>query len=159
MSTVALRPATGADTEFFHAVYASGRAEELAVVPWTGEQKAAFLRSQSEAQLSHYAQHYPGTEYSVVVVDGEDAGRIFVQAGARELCLMEMTLLPSYRGRGVGTGLVRAVIDRAEALGLPAVLHVESFNRAKRLYERFGFAEAGDAGVYTRMVRPAGVRS
>ena len=157
MSVPTIRPATDADTEFLHAVYAGGRSEELAPVPWTPQQKADFLRSQSEAQLTYYTEHYPRAEYSIVTLDGVDIGRIFLQSGADDLRLMDMGLLPEFRGRGIGTQLLTNVIARAETLDLPVVLHVESFNPAKRLYERFGFVDDGEVGAYRRMHLPCEV--
>jgi len=157
VSAPVLRPATDADLEFLHTVYARGRADELAAVPWPPAQKAAFLRSQSEAQLGYYREHYPAAEFWVVVADGVDAGRIFVQPGADDLRLMDMGLLPEFRNRGIGTALLTGVIARAETLGLPVVLHVESFNPAKRLYERFGFIDDGEVGAYRRMHLPCEV--
>ncbi|MDP2232531.1 MAG: GNAT family N-acetyltransferase, partial [Actinomycetota bacterium] len=151
MIEYSLRPATTADSEFMYAVYASARTEELASVPWTAEQKEMFLRSQSHAQLTYYAEHYPNAEYTIVTVNGVDVGRILTEPRAEDLRLMDMGLLPEYRGRGIGTALVRDVVARGEALGLPVVLHVESFNPAKRLYERFGFVDDGEVGAYRRM--------
>lgn len=157
MIEYSLRPATAADSEFMHAVYASARTEELAPVPWTNEQKTEFLRSQSHAQLTYYAEHYPNAEYSIVTLNGVDVGRMLTEHHAEDLRLMDMGLLPEYRGQGVGTALVTDVVARGEALGLPVVLHVESFNPAKRLYERFGFVDDGEVGAYRRMKLPCGV--
>ncbi|MDO8964026.1 MAG: GNAT family N-acetyltransferase [Coriobacteriia bacterium] len=159
MSVPSLRPAGESDVEFLHAVYACGRTDELAAVPWTDEQKAAFLRFQSEAQLAYYRDHYQRAEYSVVVVDGVDVGRIFVEHRGEDLRLMDMGLLPEYRGRGIGSALIEGVIERSGRIGLPVVLHVESFNPAKRLYERFGFVDDGEVGAYRRMVLRCGVRA
>lgn len=156
MSAPTLRPATATDTEFLHAVYASGRTEDLAVVPWSADQKASFLRSQSEAQLAYYAEHYPRAEYSIIVHDGSDIGRIFVEHRDEDLRLMDMGLLPEHRGHGVGAALLGGIVERAEQIGLPVVLHVESFNPAVRLYERFGFVDDGEVGAYRRMIRPCG---
>lgn len=160
MNGLTLRSATtDADMEFLHAVYASGRTEELAPVPWSAEQKAAFLRSQSEAQLTYYAEHYTRAEYSIVGLQGTDVGRILVEHRDEDLRLMDMGLLPEYRGRGIGTALLTAVIERSEQIGLPVVLHVESFNPAKRLYERFGFVDDGEVGAYRRMKLPRAVHA
>lgn len=157
MIEYSLRPATAADFEFMYSVYASGRSEELAAVPWSPEQKESFLRSQSHAQLAYYAEHYPNAEYSIVVVDGIDVGRILTEHRAEDLRLMDMGLLPEHRAKGVGTALVADIVARGEALGLPVVLHVESFNPARRLYERFGFIDDGEVGAYRRMKLPCEV--
>lgn len=157
MNGLSLRPATENDTDFLHAVYASGRAEEFASVPWTDEQKVEFLRGQSQAQLTYYAEHYPNAEYSIVVLDGVDIGRVLTEHRAEDLRLMDMSLLPEYRGKGVGSGLLADVVARAETLGLPVVLHVESHNPARRLYERSGFADDGEVGAYRRMKLTCGV--
>ena len=138
-------------------MYAAGRTEELACVPWTTEQRTAFLRAQSHAQLTHYREHYPRAEYSIIVSEGRDIGRMFLEHRDEDLRLMDMGLLPEHRGHGVGTALLTDVIVRAEALGLPIVLHVESFNPAKRLYERFGFIDDGEVGAYRHMLRPSAV--
>ena len=157
MNGLSLRPAAEADLEFMHSVYAAGRAEELALVPWTDAQKVEFLRQQSKAQLVYYAEHYPQAEHSIVVLDGADIGRLLVEHRDEDLRLMDMGLLPEFRGRGIGTDLVNSIIKRAETIGLPAILHVESFNPAKRLYERLGFVDDGEVGAYRRMVLPCAV--
>jgi GNAT superfamily N-acetyltransferase len=156
MNGLTLRPATQADTGFLHAVYASGRTEELAVVPWSAEQKTSFLRSQSEAQLAYYAEHYPHAEFSIIVHEGSDIGRVFLEHRDEDLRLMDMGLLPEHRGNGVGTALLRDMVERSKSIGLPIVLHVESFNPARRLYERFGFVDDGEVGAYRRMILPCG---
>jgi GNAT superfamily N-acetyltransferase len=58
------------------------------------------------------------------------------------------------RGNGVGTALLRALIDRARTSGVEALsLSVETENPALRLYERVGFRvhERGDQAVTMRL--------
>jgi ribosomal protein S18 acetylase RimI-like enzyme len=148
---VELRPATAADAGFFARVYASGRDEELAQLPWPAEQKEAFLSSQFEAQSRHYAGAYPGAEVSVVVVGGEPAGRLFIDRAAHELHLVDVGLLPEFRGAGVGELLLRRLQDEAAKAGRRIVLYVETFNRARRLYDRLGFVDAGGDAIYRRL--------
>ena len=50
---ITLRPATAADDDFIFNCYASTRAQELAQVPWSAEQKEAFVRMQYTAQKQH----------------------------------------------------------------------------------------------------------
>jgi ribosomal protein S18 acetylase RimI-like enzyme len=153
--SVALRPATADDYAFFARVYASTRVEELAPVPFTDEQRDAFLAQQFEAQTSHYASAYPGASFDVVLVDGESAGRLIVLRGEREIRLVDVALLPEWRGRGVGTRLLAPILAEADAAGATVTIHVEQMNRARGLYERLGFERAGEHGIYIRMERQA----
>lgn len=56
---------------------------------------------------------------------------------------LAVSVLPEYRGRGIGTVLLAALIDRCDALGFPAIsLSVRRANPAIHLYEKLGFREA-----------------
>ena len=150
-----LRPATDDDRAFLLAVYASTRAEELAVVPWTDEQKAAFILMQFEAQDASYRQSYPEADFSVIRRDGVDVGRLYVARLDTEVLLVDIALLPEYRGRGIGTQLIGDLLASADKDALPVTLHVKPGSPAKRLYRRLGFESRGVSGPYESMVRPA----
>jgi ribosomal protein S18 acetylase RimI-like enzyme len=128
-------------------VYASTREEELAPVPWTDAEKAAFIEQQFEAQDAHYCT-YPEAAFDVIEVDGEPAGRFYIARWPDEIRIMDIALLPEYRNRGIGTHLLRELLDEAAATGRRLSIHVEKFNRARSLYERLGFRETLDRGVY-----------
>jgi ribosomal protein S18 acetylase RimI-like enzyme len=148
---VALRPVRASDEPFLLGVYAGTRAEELAPLPWTPGQKAAFVAQQFAAQTAHYAQHYPGMSADVIVIDDVPAGRLLVDRLDEEILIVDISLLGAHRGRGAGSVLLREVLSEATAAGKRVVIHVERFNRALRLYERLGFRAVGDHGVYLRM--------
>lgn len=151
---VALRPATPDDEPFLARVYASTREDELAHVPFSEEQKAAFLAQQFAAQRAHYAAHYGDASRDVVLVDGEPAGRLIVaRGGAAGILIVDIALLPAFRGRGVGGRLLGPLLAEADAAGVPVTIHVERANRARRLYERLGFAAVADDGVYLTLER------
>src|SRR5271170_4190189 len=67
------------DAEFLLAVYHSTRQAELELVAWSEADKNAFVRSQFEAQSRHYREYSPNAENSVVLVDGQPAGRLIVE--------------------------------------------------------------------------------
>lgn len=145
---VALRPATPEDRELLFRVYASTREEELAPVPWPAEAKEAFLRQQFEAQDAWWRTHYAGATFEVVVVDGLDAGRLYLWEGPSEVRIVDVAILPEARGGGVGTRLLRDVLARAASAGKAVTIHVERTNPALALYERLGFRLVEDKGVY-----------
>jgi ribosomal protein S18 acetylase RimI-like enzyme len=151
VTEVVLRPAAEADEALLRAVYASTRAEELARTPWDDEQKAAFLGMQFEAQRAHYTTAYPGAAHDVVVVDGEDAGRLYVDRAPDEIRVVDIALLPPFRGRGVGSGLLGGILAEGRETGRRVTIYVEHQNPARRLYDRLGFVEVEDVGVYLKM--------
>jgi ribosomal protein S18 acetylase RimI-like enzyme len=154
---VALRPCTPLDAEFLFRVYASTRAEELSVAPWSEVEKDAFLRMQFAAQTHHYEKHYaPAATFEVVLVDGQPAGRLTLHRGPRDLRIVDIALLPGFRGRGVGTRLLQPLFDEATAHGQLVSIHVEQDNPALRLYLRLGFRPVGEHGHSLLLHRVAG---
>jgi len=148
---VALRPIRDDDEPFALRVYASTREQELAPVPWSEEQKAAFVAMQFAAQSAHYAEHYTGMSADVVLVDDEPAGRLLVARWREEIRIVDIALLADFRGRGAGGELLADLMDEATEMGKRLSIHVERDNRALSLYERLGFRPVGETGVYLRM--------
>jgi ribosomal protein S18 acetylase RimI-like enzyme len=154
-SNVALRPVEPGDEEFLYMVYASTREEELARTGWDEAQKAAFLRMQFDAQSSYYEEHFRGAEFSVILSDDHPVGRLYVARWQEEIRMVDIALLPEYRGMGIGTRLLNELISESEESGKPLSIHVERFNPALHLYERLGFRVVADKGVYLLMERQA----
>jgi ribosomal protein S18 acetylase RimI-like enzyme len=146
-----LRPATEADLPFLLAVYASTRTAELAVTGWDDATKDAFLRQQFEAQHRHYQEHYRDTSFDVILAGGVPAGRLYVARWPQELRIVEVALLPAFRGQGIGSGLLRELLEEGAQTGRRVSVHVEKQNPAKALYERLGFRVVADEGVYELM--------
>lgn len=86
----------------------------------------------------------------LALVDDTPAGLAWGRVDDRETCvaqLYQVWVAPEYRSRGVGRGLVDAVIAWARAGGLRVLrLGVTTGDSAAvRLYRRCGFVEAGEA--------------
>ena len=75
-----------------------------------------------------------------------------------ELHINNLAVLPSHRGAGAGTALLRATLQEGARMGARrATLEVRRSNEAaRRLYERLGFSVAGvRRGYYTKPVEDA----
>ena len=149
--TLVLRPATEADREFLLALYAGTRAD-LAAVPWPEGQLEALLRMQFDAQDADYRRSYPDASFDVVELDGVPVGRLYVDRGAETVRVVDISLLPEQRGRGLGARLLSAVLEEAAQTGRTVALQVEPGNPAARLYDRLGFAPLREDGLRTTMV-------
>ena len=76
-------------------------------------------------------------EYLRILCDGKLAGYIRVSEGENEVELDDLYILPEYRGRGIGSEVLRSCIRRADK---PIFFYVFKKNtRAIALYERLGF--------------------
>jgi ribosomal protein S18 acetylase RimI-like enzyme len=136
-------------------VYASTRQEELAPTGWPQEQIDEFLEMQFEAQHTYYHDNYHDTDWDVIEVDGEPAGRLYVSRWPDQIRIVDIALLPEFRGRGIGADLIGALLEEGDAGGRPVRIHVEVNNRARGLYERLGFRPIGQSGIYLEYERAA----
>jgi len=150
-TSVALRPIQLQDDAFLYQVYASTRADEMAITGWTAAQQGAFLQMQFNAQRQYYLEQYPTAEYHIIRCDGVDIGRLIVNREADEILLMDISLLPEHRNGGIGTALIRDLMAQAAQASKPIRLHVETFNRALHLYERLGFIKIQETGIHYEM--------
>ncbi|WP_442506559.1 GNAT family N-acetyltransferase [Novipirellula sp. SH528] len=151
MSKIALRPITDDDQEFLYLLYASTREEELSIAPWDDAQKEEFLRMQFKAQHLHYQKHYSDAKFDVIEVNGEPGGRLYLHRRDDEHRIVDIALLPPFRGKGIGRRIMRQILGEADKLHLPVRIHVEHNNPAKHLYDRLGFKKIDDTGVYFLM--------
>ena len=136
---------------FLRRLYVSTRWEELAITGWSQAEKLAFLESQFALQRHHYRTYYAGTDWAVLERGGAPAGRLYVDRRTDTLHVVDVSLLPEWRGRGVGTTLMQAVCSEARSAGKSVGISVEKYNPAQRLYRRMGFREVSDEGVYWLM--------
>ncbi len=149
--SIGLRPVTPGDDGFLRRVYADSRADELAPVPWSDAEKAEFLRRQFDAQDAHYRANYPGASFDVIEVDGVPVGRLYVARWDDEVRIMDIAVVAEHRRAGVGTSLLRELLDEGVRQGKRVSIHVEQHNPAIRLYERLGFVPVAEVGVYVKM--------
>jgi ribosomal protein S18 acetylase RimI-like enzyme len=146
-----LRPAGDDDCEFLYRVYVGARAGEFAALSWSGPQLDAFLRMQFNAQQAAYRGAFPNARHSIILCDGEPAGRLLVARTDEGLRLVDISLLPERRGAGVGAALIKELQDEAGREGVPLRLQVLKTNPALRLYERLGFKVTEDTGAGFQM--------
>lgn len=148
---MSLRPEQLDDESFLLNLYASTRAAEMQLIPWDEAQKEDFLRSQFALQVHHYRKYYPDAAFLIVERDARSIGRLYVDRSGPCVLVIDIALLPEYRGAGIGGRLMEEVLSGAAAVGKAVHIHVETSNRARKLYERLGFHHIEDKGIYILM--------
>lgn len=154
-AAIAVRPLTEADSEFSYKVYASTRSEEMSVTGWSETEIDAFLRMQFSLQHTHYRQNYAQAAFDLILIDGLPAGRLYVDRQKEQIIVIDIALLPEFRGRGAGGRIMRELAEEADRRGVSMSLHVERHNPILAFYQRLGFREKGVYGVYYQMERPS----
>lgn len=144
---LSLRNITPADEPLLFRVYSASRAAEIAMTPWSEEQREAFLRSQFNAQRDHYQKHFPNAEFQVIVFNGEAVGRLYLLREAAGNRILDIAILPEARRQGIATHLLTKLAREAAAAEKPLAIYVETFNPALGLFERLGFKPIENEGV------------
>ena len=144
--SITLRTVTSEDEAFLLEVYASTRAAEMAMVPWTAEQKSAFLKFQFDAQASYYREQFPETQFQVIMNDGERVGRLYIVREADQIRILDITIVPDRRGRGIGSRLIVELLEEALAANKPLHIWVEKDNPSQNLFSRLGFLVVQEDG-------------
>ena len=142
---ITLRDALEEDEAFLREVYACTRAQEMALVPWNDEQRAAFLRMQFDGQHSYYHGQFPDADYKIILENTEPIGRIYVHR-TEEIRVLDITILPAYRNRGLGSELIRELLAEGSRAGKSVSIWVERFNPSRNLFDRLGFSQIQEDG-------------
>src|SRR6516225_8400248 len=142
MTSVALRPATPADSEFCFQLHKAAMGDYITAIWGWDEQR----------QRDHHARSFNPGRWQIITAGGTDIGMIDVEYRPAEIYLSRIEVHPSYQGHGVGTRLIGALIDEAARNGQDLVLEVLTVNRrAQALYRRLGLTEVATHGVKITM--------
>lgn len=133
------------DEDFLLSLYASVRAAEMSLVPWTDEQKLAFVKSQFQAQAEHYRATYPDGHFLLIKCDDQRVGRVYHCEREGEHRIIDITIAPEFRKKGIGTRFIRKIISEAAK---PVTIYLEVNNESAGLFERLGFTMIRDEGFY-----------
>lgn len=143
-----LRPVSDQDWTFLAILYASTREQEVAQTGWPVEMQRAFLLQQHEAQNRHHAIAYPQAQRTIIECQAKAVGRLYWSEHERALHIVDIALLPEFRRHGFGAAILADLIDHAAGHGLAITMHVAKDNPARSLYERMGFEQVEDRGLY-----------
>lgn len=146
--SLSLIPVKESDKPFLIELYSSTRAEEMATVPWSDEQKQAFLQKQFEAQNISYRERYPNASFDIIKLNDERIGRFYLAELADEIRIIDLAVLPQHFNREFYIKLIEKVLKKGEIDGKPVQIYLESFNPLAEIFARLGFQKAGEHGIY-----------
>jgi len=128
-----LRPARPEDFDYCARLYFEGM-----------ETIIKELNLDMAAQIAGFRQRWDVIQVRIVTLDGTDIGWLQSFVKDNELCLGQLFVEKSWRRQGIGTELVKGLIEGAASAGRAVTLGVVKTNPALRLYERLGFRVTHD---------------
>ncbi|MFJ2256933.1 GNAT family N-acetyltransferase [Streptomyces sp. NPDC087844] len=131
------------------------------------ELRATVMRTDLE-RLGRYDEHrvrqrlrdsFSTQHTSIITIDGELVGCVTVRPSEGRQWLEHFYLAPHCQGQGLGSGVLRTLLERTDAQGVTLGLNVLRGSVARRLYERHGFVVEAQDPIDVIMVRPPGAAS
>lgn len=138
-----LRPANPADFEFAFEV----KRQAL------GPHIAARWGWDAELQRQYHAAHWQSRPWSIITVGDRDAGTVSIHEGTEHIQFGEFYLLPEFQRQGIGSAVLKAVIERADKIGKPVKLEHLKWNPVGSLYQRNGFRVVGENDTHYFLTR------
>jgi len=116
-------------------------------------EKRTFCDMQFTLQDRHYREYFPHAHRHVVLEAASAVGQIYVDHASDEIRILDIALVPAARGRGIGTRLLRNILEEADRTRRRVSLVTEPGNPARRLYARLGFIDRDAGPLHVEMVR------
>lgn len=137
-----LRPATASDYDYCESLYL---AQSKKVVP-------PDILDLDAISVS-LRQRWIREQVRIVVENGIDVGWVQTSLVDGALFVHQLFVEEGFRGRGIGTEVMKELIEEAANSGLAMTLGVVKTNPARRLYERLGFrtTHEDDRKFYMRL--------
>jgi len=137
MTSVALRPATPADSEFCYQLHKAAMGGYITAIWGWDEQR----------QRGFQARSFNPGRWQIITAGQADIGVLDVEYRPGEIYISRIEIHPDYQGEGIGTLLISALADEARQRGQALVLDVLTVNhRAQALYRRLGMKEVARHG-------------
>ncbi|HEX8602227.1 MAG TPA: GNAT family N-acetyltransferase [Pseudoduganella sp.] len=149
--TIEMRPAEAADQAFLSLLFASTRTADQRMGACDAHTEALLMALQFRARQTQLHALYPYGDIAVIAERERPIGALHVNYGSDEIRILDMSLLPESRSRGIGIGLLRSLQAQGARMHVPVRLDVMPGTRAQRLFQRCGFTLNGANGLFLCM--------
>ncbi len=149
---ITLRAERAEDAAFLYTLFRSHTLPDLAALSVDAAMKETLIQMQFRSQTSSYRAQYPDAQFLVLERDGMPFGRLIVQEDAGIAIFVDFALLPEMRGAGMGTAVIRRVLDWVGERCAIVRLSILASNEASlRMTRRLGFVQVGETPPHVDM--------
>lgn len=153
MREITLKSIEDSDLGILFKVYVSTRIDEFQLTGWTEEQFIQFLGMQFELQHTQYLQNYKNKSFDIIMYENQPAGRLYINRENDDIRIVDIAVLKEFRNKGIGSFLMKRLLEESDKNNIPLSLHVEYNNPVLNWYEKLGFQKISETGVYYFMKR------
>jgi predicted acetyltransferase len=142
-----LRPAQPGDRVFAERVYFDTQRWIIErLFGWRGD----------EIERAKFAEAYDESNARIMALNAVDVGWLAVSRTDESFELEGIYIANDHQRKGLGSEIVRQLIEKAEEAGVPVRLSTAKINPARLLYRRFGFVDVREDEFKVYMERPVG---
>lgn len=136
------RPATEADTEF------ARKTHHVAYHDVIVRQFGVF---DEKIQDEFFVKSWKPETYEILLSEGVKVGYSSIEHLPDYIFVHGLVLSPEFQGRGIGSKILKEVIEEAKKKNIPIRLQVLKENQAQHLYRRLGFRDIGLTDTHIQM--------
>jgi GNAT superfamily N-acetyltransferase len=104
-----------------------------------GEYITSMFGWDENVQRSYHSKAWQQQKPDIITYDGKPVGTIATIESEDCIEVGQFFILPEYQNKGIGTYLLKSILDRADRLGKNVTLRFLKNNPAKSLYVRNSF--------------------
>ena len=134
------RPAVPSDADF------ARRTHHLAYRDVVERQFGPWIE---EEQDRYFENDWNAAAFEILLCDGVPCGYVSIEDRDDVVHVREIVVLPAFQSRGIGSAVLREVIEQARARRASVNLGTFHLNRAANLYRWLGFRETGRTATHT----------
>jgi ribosomal protein S18 acetylase RimI-like enzyme len=128
---------TESDSGFFMELFGEIKSSELLLNTWPEQIRHQMITMQFQAFEQSIITEFPGSIDFLILFNSVKAGRLQINKDEKEIRIINISLLPAFRNKGIGSKILNNII--IEASHTPVFLEVDKTNPAQKLYSRLGF--------------------
>ena len=138
---ISLRPGTSEDSDFLYNLHRAAMQQYVAQT-WGWDETW---------QRKYFQRHFNPEECQIITFQRKDVGVLSVRKQETEVFLKSIEVLPEYQNQGIGTTVLKSILEEAHDTGQAVCLQVLKVNPARSLYERLGFLITGETTIHYLM--------
>ena len=139
-AVIAVREQAPEDAAFLYALF---RANNLRTLELSGLPLAFLddiIAMQHNSRMQTYRGLFPSAVWSLVQCDGKPVGEIVEHDEGDYMYVVDIALLPEWQAKGLGTALMREVMDRCATRGIGVRAKVAIGNEPSlKMFRKLGF--------------------